>query len=148
VVPRVSGLVFIFCALGLNFGGTEGIVSRFYVLCSRTHFRRYRERRVPFSCFVHSRTPFGWYRVRRITISSVALQDLFWALLRAPCPVFMFCALVLIFDCTESVGYHFLVLRSWTHFRRYRGRRVPFSYFALLNSFSPVPRASGLVFIF
>jgi hypothetical protein len=65
VVPRVSGLVFMFCALELNFGGTEGIVSRFYVLCSRTHFRRYRERRVPFSCFappdsfstVHSVTP-------------------------------------------------------------------------------------------
>jgi hypothetical protein len=33
-------------------------------------------------------------------------------------------------------------------FRRYRGSRVPFSCFALMDSFSAVSRASGLVFMF
>jgi hypothetical protein len=39
-------------------------------------------------------------------------------------------------------------LRSQTHFRRYIRRRVPFSCFALLDSFSAVPTASGPVFMF
>jgi Plant mobile domain len=41
------------------------------------------------------------------------------------------------------IGSRFHVLRAPTHFRRYRGRQVPFSCFALLDSFSAVPRASG-----
>jgi hypothetical protein len=48
-VPRVSGAVFMFCAPGLIFDGTEGFGSSFHVLPSRTRFRRYRWRRVPFS---------------------------------------------------------------------------------------------------
>jgi ABC-type sulfate transport system permease subunit len=39
-VLRASGLVLMFCAPELVFGGTEGVVSRFHVLRSRTHFRR------------------------------------------------------------------------------------------------------------
>jgi hypothetical protein len=60
----------------------------------------------------------------------------------------MFCPPEFVLEGTEGVGTRFHVLRSRTHFRQSQGRRVPFSYFALLNSFSRVPRASGLVFIF
>jgi hypothetical protein len=115
-------------------------------LPSRSHFRRYRERRVPFSCF--------------------ALPDPFSAILGAsspvfmfctPGPVFMFCAPGPVFDGTDGVRSHFHVFHSWlvfdgidgagshfhvlrirTHFRQYRRRRVPFSCFALPDSFSPV----------
>jgi hypothetical protein len=45
-VPRVSGLIFIFCAPGLIFGGTEGVGSGFQVLRSRTNFR-YRRTSLP-----------------------------------------------------------------------------------------------------
>jgi hypothetical protein len=40
-VPSASGSVFMFCALGIVFGVTEGAGSRFHVLRSRTRFRRY-----------------------------------------------------------------------------------------------------------
>jgi hypothetical protein len=50
-VPRASAPVFMFCAPGLVFGGTEGVRSRFHVLRARTRFLRYRGHRVPFSCF-------------------------------------------------------------------------------------------------
>jgi hypothetical protein len=50
-VPRASGPVFMICTTRLVFGGTEGVDSRFQVLCSQTHFRRCRVRRVPFSFF-------------------------------------------------------------------------------------------------
>jgi hypothetical protein len=117
-----------FCAPGLVFSGTEGVGTRFRVLCSGTHFRRCRVRRVPFSCF--------------------ALPDSFSAVLRASCPIFMFCALGIVFGGAECVGSRFHVLRSLTRFRRYRRRRVSFSYFTLPESFSAVPKASGLVFMF
>jgi hypothetical protein len=110
-------------------------VSYFHVLRSRTRFRRYRGRRVSFSCFV--------------------LPDLFLAVPRASGPVFMLCAPGLVFDGTEVVGSRFYVLRSRTCFSRYRGHqvqflcfpryfwqyrgsRLPFSCFALLESFSAV----------
>jgi hypothetical protein len=47
-VPRASSAVFMFCVPVLIFGGTKGVGSRFHVLRSRTRFRRYRRRRVPF----------------------------------------------------------------------------------------------------
>jgi hypothetical protein len=56
-VRRASGPVFMFCAPGLVFGGSEGVGSHFYVLRSRTRFRRYRRCRFPLSCF-RSRTRF------------------------------------------------------------------------------------------
>jgi hypothetical protein len=117
-----------FCIPRRVFGGAEGVGSRFHVLHSPARFRRCRRRRVPFSCF--------------------ASPDSFSAVPRASGPVFMFYARGLIFSGTEGVGSCFPVLRSQSRFRRYRGRRVPFSYLTLLNSFSRVPRASGLIFMF
>jgi hypothetical protein len=69
------------------------------------------------------------------------------AVLGASGLVFMFCALVLIFSGTVGVGSRFHVVRARTRFRRYRGR-VPFSWFALRNSFSTVPRALGPFIMF
>jgi hypothetical protein len=128
VMPRASCPVFMFCASVLIFDGTAGVRSRFHVLCSCTHFRRYRGCRVPFSCF--------------------ALPDSFSAVPRASVRFFMFCAPGLVFGGTEVVGFRFHVLRSRSHFQRYRGYGVPFSCFALSDSFSAVPRASGPFFLF
>jgi hypothetical protein len=127
-VPRASCPVFMFCAPGPVLDGNKGVGSRFHVLRSRTHFRRYRGRRVPFSCF--------------------ALVDPFFPLPRASGSVFMFFSPGPVFGGTDGVGYRFYVLRSRTRFRRYRGRRVPFSCFAFPDSFSAVPRAPGAVFMF
>jgi hypothetical protein len=113
-VPRASGLVFMFCATVLVFNGTKGAVSHLHVLRSWTRFGRYRGRRVEFSCF--------------------ALSDSFSTVSRASGPVLMFFALRLIFNGTGGVGSRFLILRFRTCFRRYHGRQVPFSYFALLGT--------------
>jgi hypothetical protein len=117
-----------FCAPGLVFGGTEGVGSRFHDFPSRTHFWRYRGRRVPFSCFV--------------------LPDSFSAVPRATCPVLMLCAPGLIFGGNEGEGSRFHFLHSRTRFQRYRGRRVQFSCFALPDSFLTVPRATCPVLMF
>jgi hypothetical protein len=185
-VPRASGPVFIFCARGLIFGRTEGVVSRFHVLCSRTSFRLCRVRRYPFSCFarsdsfsavpraslhvfmfstpghvfggtkgvgsyihvLRSRNHFRRYRGRWVPFSRFAFPDTFSAVSGASGPVFLFCAPGLVYGGTDGVGFLFHVLRSRTRFRRYRGRRVPFSCFARSDSFSAVPRASLHVFMF
>jgi hypothetical protein len=115
------------CAPKLVFDGTVGFRSRFYVLRSRTRFRRCGGRRVQFSCF--------------------ALLDSFSALPRASGPVSMLCAPEHVLGGTVGVGSCFHVLRSWTYFRRHRGRRVPFSCFASPSSFSAIPRALGPVFM-
>jgi hypothetical protein len=165
-VPSVSCLVFKFCDSRLVFGGAACVGSRFYVLLSRTRFRRYRVRRVPVFMFcspelvfgstesvrshlhvICSRTHFRPCRVCRVPFSCFALPDLFSAVLRASCPFFMFCASELVFDGNDGVGSCFHVLRSRTRFRRYRGRQVLFSCFAILKSSSEVPRASSLVFM-
>jgi hypothetical protein len=127
-VLTASGPVFMFCASGLIFGGAKCAGSRFHVLRSRTHFRRYRVRLVSLSCF--------------------ARLDSFTAVPKASDPVFIFCATGFVFDGTEGVGSRFHVLRTLTHFRRYRGRYVAFSYFARMDSFSTVPRASSPVLLF
>jgi hypothetical protein len=127
-VPRASGTIFMFCVPGLIFGDTQGVRSPFLVLRYRTHFRRYRGSRVPFSCFMR--------------------PDSFSAIPRASSLVFMFCAPVHFFGGTRGVGSRVLVLRARIHFRRFRGRRVPFSSFAHPYSFSVVPRASSPVFLF
>jgi hypothetical protein len=175
-----------FCAPRLIFDGTEGVGSRFHVVRSRIHFRRYRGRRVPFSCFaisnsfsavprascpvfmfcaprlifggtecvesdfhvLRSRTRFRWYRGRRVPFSHFTLPDSFSAVAGAWGPFFLFCAPDLNFRGTEGVESVFHVFRSRTCFRRNRGRRVLFSRFALPDSFSIVPRASGPVFTF
>jgi hypothetical protein len=127
-VPKAPVSVFMFCAPGFIFVGTEGVWPRFHVLRAGTHFRRYRGRRVPFSCF--------------------ALPDSFSAVPRASGPVFMFCAPGLVFGGTESVGSRFLVLCSGTRFRWCRVRRVPFPCFALPDSFSAVQGVTGPFFLF
>jgi hypothetical protein len=136
-----------FCSSGLVFGGTEDVRSRFYVLRSRTRFRRYRGCEVPFSCF-YTRTRFRRYRGCRVPFSYFALPDSFLAIPRASGPVFTFCAPRLVSRGTEGVGSQFLVLLARTHFRRYRRRRVPFSCFTLTESFSAVPTAFCPVFMF
>jgi hypothetical protein len=144
-VTSVSGPVFIFCVPGLFFGGTESVVSRFYILRARSLFRPYRGRHDLFSCF--------------------ALTDSFLAVPRALAPVFMLCAPELIFDgvecvrspflfcasglvfgSTEDVESRFHVLRALTRFRLYRWCRLPFTCFVLSDSFSPVPMASSPIF--
>jgi hypothetical protein len=95
-VLRTSGVVCMFCARGLIFGGTKGDGFGFHVLLSRTRFRRYQGRRVSFSCF--------------------ALPDSFWAEMTASGPIFMFCAPGLVWGCIEDVGTYFHVLRSQTRF--------------------------------
>jgi hypothetical protein len=127
-VPWASGPVFMFCAPGLFFGGTEGFGSRFHILHARTRFRRYRGCRVLFSC--------------------LALPDRFPTVPRMSGPVFMFCAPGYFFDGIEGVLSHFHFLRSRTRFQFCGGRRVPFSCFALPDTFSIVRRASGPVFMF
>jgi hypothetical protein len=146
-VPKASGFVFMFCAPGLFLSGTEGAESRFHVLHSRTRFGRYLGRQVPFSSF--------------------ALLDIIFPVPRASGLVLKFCAPRQVFGGNEGVGYRFQVLRSRTHFRRYRGFgyrfRVlrsrtlfgryrgcqgSFSSFALPDTFLAVPRVSGAVFMF
>jgi hypothetical protein len=136
-----------FCSSELIFSSTEVVEWCLNVLPVRTRLRRYRGRRVPFSCF--------------------ARLDSFSAVPRASAPVFMLCAPELLFGCTVQVisrfdvlrartcfqlyrgrRSHFHVLCSRTSFRRYRRRRVPFLCFALPESFSVVPMASGPVLMF
>jgi hypothetical protein len=126
-IPRASNHVSTFCAPELIFGGTEGVRNRFDVLCAHTRFRPYRGCWVPFSCYAH--------------------PDTLSAVPRASNHVSTFCAPELIFGGTEGVRNRFDVLCAQTHFRRYRGRQVPFSCFALSNLFSAVPRASFSVFM-
>jgi hypothetical protein len=127
-IPRAMGAFFIFCAPGVVSRGSrfhEGVGSRFQVLRSRTHFRMYRGHRGPFSCFT--------------------LLNSFPTILRALGPVFKFCSPGLVFGENEGVRSHFHVLRSRSRFPRYRGHRVPFSSFALPDSFLLVSRALGPV---
>jgi hypothetical protein len=161
-VPRVSDPVFIFCAPELFFSDTEGVGSSFHFFCFRTCFRWYRRCRVSFSLFRR-------YRRCRVPFSCFALPDLFGSVQRSSGPVFIFCDPGLAFDGTEGAGprfhvlrsrnrlglyqgrrvvSHFHVLSSQTRFLRYRGRRVPFSCFALLDSFLAEQRASSPVFMF
>jgi hypothetical protein len=60
----------------------------------------------------------------------------------------MFYAPELVFGGAKCFRSCFYVLCSQTSFRRYRGRRVPSSCFALPDSFSAVSRALGPVFMF
>jgi hypothetical protein len=163
-VLRASDPVFLLYAPDHVFGGTEGVRSGFHVLRAWTHFRRKRGCEVPFSCFAlpesfsavprtpipffHSLTHFRRYCGHQVPFSCFPLLDSFSAEPRTSGPVFIFCAARLFFGGTEGVGSHFHFLRARTHFRRYRGRQVPFSCFPLSDSFSAVPRASGPVFMF
>jgi hypothetical protein len=91
-VPRVSGPVFIFCAPGYVFGGTECVGSRFHVMRARTCFSAVPRATGPVfmfcapeldfggtegvgSCFLvlHSRTCFRRYLGRRVSFSCFVL---------------------------------------------------------------------------
>jgi hypothetical protein len=146
-VPRASGPVFMFCAPELIFAGTEDVGSRFHVLRARTLFRRYRGRRLPFSCFARTDS-FSAVPMASDPVFMFCAPDSFSAVPRASAPVFMFCAHRLVFGGIDGVGSRFHVLRALTHFRRYRGRPVPFSCFAVPDSFSDMPSALGPVFMF
>jgi hypothetical protein len=155
-VSRLSGPIFMFCAPGLIFGGIEGVGSHFHDLHAQSHFRRYRGVGSHFHdllarthfLVLRDRTHLRRFRGRQVLFSCFARPDSISTVLRASNLIFMFCAPGLVFGGTECVGSRFLVLRSRTHFRPYRGCWVPFSCFSLLDSFSAVPRASGPVFMF
>jgi hypothetical protein len=137
-VPRTSGPVFMFCAPGIFFGGTEGVRTLFHVLCSQTHFRRYRGRRDSISCFALpdsfsavpralspvfmfcAHTRFWWYQGLRLLFYCSTRPDSFSAVPRASCPIIMSCSSGLIFGGTEGVRSRFHVLHSRTCFRRCR----------------------------
>jgi hypothetical protein len=106
-VPRVSGPVFRFCAPGLVFGGTEGVRSLFHVFSLGLVFDRSEFVGSPFHVLrarIHSRR----YRGRRVQFSCFARSDSLSAVPRASGPVFMFCAPRLIFNVTEGVGSIFM----------------------------------------
>jgi hypothetical protein len=136
-----------FCAPRLDFAGIEGVRSRFHVLRSRTRFRRYRGRLMPFSYFLLPDMFFGVPRVPCL-FSCSALSVSFSAVPRASGSFFMFCAPGLIVSGTASVGSSFHVLHSRIRFRRYRGVRVSFSCSAIPDSFSAVSTASYPVVMF
>jgi hypothetical protein len=117
-----------FCAPGIIFSVTEGVGSSFPVLLSRTRFRRYRGRRVPFSCFSRS--------------------DKFSAIPTTSCPVFIFCAPGVVLGGTEGVSPIFMFCPPGLFFGGAEGVGVLFSCFTLPDSFSAVPRSSGAVFMF
>jgi hypothetical protein len=156
-----------FCPPGLIFGGAECVGSYYHVLCSQTHFWRYRGRQVSFSCFAcpesFSTVPsasgpvFMFCSLGLIFSGTEGVGSRFHVMRawthfrrfpRALSPVFMFCAPRHVFGSTEGVGSRFHVLRARTHFLRYRGRRVLISCFVLPDSFSAVASASGPVFMF
>jgi hypothetical protein len=123
-----------FCAPGLIFGVTEGVGSRFPR---------------PESFWTLPRAPG--------LVSMFCAPGLVFGGTEAVGPVFMFCAPGLVFGVTDGVRSRFNVLHArncfhvlhtQTRFRRCQVRRVPFLYFALPDSFSAVPTASGPIFMF
>jgi hypothetical protein len=96
-ISRASSLVFMFCAPGLIFSGTDGVRSSFLVLSSHTRFQWYRGHRVKFSCF--------------------AVSDSYSAVQRAPGLVLMFSAPGPVFDGTEGVRSNFYVFHTRSRFQ-------------------------------
>jgi hypothetical protein len=122
-----TGSRFQIFAAGHIFGGIEGVGSLFMFCAPR---------------LVFGGTKGVWSRFHVLRPNS------FSAVRRASGLVFMFCALILIFNGTNGVVSRFPIFRARTRVRRYRGRQIPFSNFALPDSFSAVPRASLPVFNF
>jgi hypothetical protein len=86
-VKRAYGPYFMFCAHVLILVSTEGSRSSFHVLCSQTHFGRYRGHRVLFLCF--------------------SLPISFSTVPRAPSPVFKFFVIGHVFGGTEGTRFSF-----------------------------------------
>jgi hypothetical protein len=120
-IPRARGPIIIFTLPGLVFGDIEGAGSSFHVLCSRTHFRRYRKGQAQFSYFV---LPFSM-------------------VLRVSSPVSMFYTPKFISNETEGRSPDFMLYARRIIFDGTKGVRFQFSYFVLPNHFSVVPRALG-----
>jgi len=141
------GPIFAYCASGRIYGVIERVGTHFPILRFWTRFRRCRVRRV---CVLvlRSRTCFRRYRGRRAPYSRFALPETDSALPSASGPVFTFCAPGLVFGVTDFVGPRFRVLCYETCFRRCRVRRAQFSCFALPDTYSALPIASGPVFTF
>jgi hypothetical protein len=152
---------------GLVFDGSEGVRSRFHVLRAHTRFRRYRGRETHFRRYRGCRVLFSCFHVSCLTFSCFAFPNTFSVVPGVSVLVLIFCTPRLIFDEIQGVGSGFHVLRSGlvfgdtkavrsrfpifhsqTCFWLCRGRRLPFSCFALPNTFSSVQRASTLVFMF
>jgi hypothetical protein len=110
-VPRASNPVFIFSAPGLVFGDAESVDSRFHILRALTRFRRYRGRRLLFSCF--------------------ARPNSFPTVPTSLGPVFMFCAPGHVFGGAKGAGSFFHVMRSRT---RFGGPKCVWSYFHVLRA--------------
>jgi hypothetical protein len=83
-----------------------------------------------------------------VHFSCFTLLNTFSTVPRVSGPLLMFCTSRPVFGGIEGARSTFRVLRAWTHFHRYRGCPVQFSYFALLDSCLDVLRALGPVFIF
>jgi hypothetical protein len=83
-----------------------------------------------------------------VLFSCFALPDMFSAVSSASGPVLIFCAPEIIFSGPEGDKSRNHVLHVGTIFWRYRVCRVPFSSFALPDTFSVVRRALGPVFMF
>jgi hypothetical protein len=165
-VPRVSGVVFKFCTLGPILGGTEGGLVQFLCFALQDSYSKIPRVSGPISCFA---LPDSFLVVPR---ASGAESSLYFTLLGsfsmipwASGSVLMCCAPELVSDGIEGVGTRFMFCApepvsggtegsesnfdfscSRNPFRRYRGRPVQYSYFANLDSFSAVPRASCVFF--
>jgi hypothetical protein len=98
-IPRAPGPVYMFCTLGLIFGGVECVGSHFYVFRFRTHFRWYRGR---LDSFPRASSPVFLF----------CAHGSFPTIPPVSGPVFMFCAPGLVFGGTEGVGSRFQVLCS------------------------------------
>jgi hypothetical protein len=135
-VRRASDPVFMFCAPGLFFRGSEGVGYRFHV-CTPFSFWAVRRASDPVFMFcaprlvfsatkgigsrfhvLHSWTRFPWYRGRRVPFLCFARPYSFSTVPRASSPIFMFCTPGLVFGGTEGAGSPFHVLRSRPLFRR------------------------------
>jgi len=146
-LPSASGPVFMFCAPESVLGVTELVGSRFHILRPGRFFGG--SVRVGTRLQVlRSRTRFRRYQVRPVPFSRCALPDAFTAIPSASGPICTFCAPGRVFGITECVGSRFHALHPRTRLRRLRARRDPFSRFVLPDMFSALLRASGPVFKF
>jgi hypothetical protein len=138
-----------FCAPAVIFDVTEGVGSSFPILLSRTRFRRYRGRRVPFSCFSRSDSFTVLTRASGPVFIFCAPGQVFGGS-DGVVSLFLFCAPGLVLGGTEGVNPIFMFCPPRLVFggAGAEGVGVPFSCFALPNSFSAVPRSSGAVFWF
>jgi hypothetical protein len=133
-VLRASGTVFMFCSPGLNFGGTKGARSSFALPDSFSTVPRAQGQVFRFCApgliFDDTEGAGSNFHVLR---SGLIFDDT-----EGVKSSFLFRAPGLIFSGTEGVEFRFNVLRFRTSIRSYRGRRVHFLFFALLDPFSAI----------